>query len=50
VKEWLKKHNEMDAARKEEQRLHRKYEKQAQKEKQRNINRMTPAERKLFGL
>jgi hypothetical protein len=49
VKNWLKKHNEMDANRKEEEKIIAKYKKKFEKEKQRNIAKMTPAERKLFG-
>lgn len=50
VLSWLKKHNEMDAARKKEEKLIAKYQKKLEKQKQANIAKMTPAERKLFGV
>src|ERR1700679_461609 len=49
VKQWLNKHNEKDAARKQEEKVLAKAKKKFEKQRQDNIKKMTPAERKLFG-
>src|SRR5271155_3078436 len=49
VQNWIGKHNEMDSARKEEEKVIAKHKKELEKQKADNIARMTPAERKLFG-
>jgi len=50
VQKWLQDHNEKDAQRKAEEKFRKKCEEKFAKQKARNIAKMTPAERKLFGV